>query len=131
MIEFNSGPKVTNPINAMVEVAAFSNSTEGGLELFMNAACKTGELELNIKVMNPIMARPRRYSLVDADVAFNSSSLVGVDEGLDVVASIDGGIIFVSVEGFDNVFDFVPITPISVKLSRPLMKFLDEKVEVA
>jgi len=37
------------------------------LELFTNAECKIGELELNNKVIKPIMAKPRLYSEVDGD----------------------------------------------------------------
>lgn len=37
------------------------------MELFTNAECKIGELELNNKVIKPIMAKPRLYSEVDGD----------------------------------------------------------------
>ncbi len=61
----------------MVDVAAFNSSTDGGLELLTKAACKTGELELNMSVMKPMIARPRRYSSV---VVSSPSSPAAVDD---------------------------------------------------
>ncbi len=60
--ESRRGPKVMRPRRAIDDVAALSRRTGGGLEELTNAACKTGELELNRTVMNAIVARPRWYS---------------------------------------------------------------------
>ncbi len=69
-------------MNAMEDVAAFKSKTEGGLELLTKAACNTGELELNMSVMNPMIVSPRLYSL-----SLSREVFVEVDLELDLLGA--------------------------------------------
>ena len=73
---FSIGPKVTKPIKAIVDVAALSNNTGGGLEAFTNEACKAGLLLLKRNVMKPIVNRPLVYSAseMESDFCIEASS---------------------------------------------------------
>jgi hypothetical protein len=96
----------------MDEVNAFNNSTEGGLSQFTNAACRTGELELNNKVMNPIIVRPTRYSSDVVVFVVNSSSLLFILGAVDTVVVV---VVVVVVD--DDVFlngDIVSVDILSV-----------------
>lgn len=78
--ESKNGPNETRPKRAMDDVAALRRSTGGGLALLTNAACRTGELELNSTVMKAIIARPLLYSADDISV------VVGDDAGDNDIA---------------------------------------------
>ena len=129
MTEFKIGPNKINPINAIDDVAAFNNKTDGGLELFTKAACKTGEFELNIKVMKPIIVSPNLYSslLVNDDdddddddfavcvvVTSLNGFIISVVDVTSAVVKVDrlvlGGVMFDLVVFVEEDDDVLPIT---------------------